>query len=156
MHLITKNKLAFIAITAVFGFAGMANLAIAEQPLTPEEYEQAALALPELDEGIQKPGQTRAAASMKCFVDTPAFDLFTTGYCHSSGNPRTTTAVFRIDNEPANFTILWSDSRCSSSSDTCFLPIRHFQQITLSATVLNNANNTFSTTSATAHYESFD
>ncbi len=152
-----KKTLLTTGICAAFCLAGYIGIASAEQPVTAEEFNQALLALPELAEDLQKPEQNRSGgASMKCYVDTPAFDVFTTGFCADAGVARTTTAVFRIDNEPSNFTILWSDSRCSSSNDTCLLPIRHFQTINLSATVLNNDNNTFSTTSATALYESFE
>ncbi len=151
-----KKTLLTAGISTAFCLAGYIGIASAEQPGSPEQFDQALLALPELAEDLQKPEQNRSgAASMKCFVDTPAFDQFTTGFCFSNWTTFTTTAVFRIDNEPSNFTIIWSDSRCSSSSDTCLLPIRHFQTITLNATVLNNDNNTFSTTSATARYESF-
>jgi hypothetical protein len=97
-----------------------------------------------------------SSPSMKCLVDTPAWDMWGTGTCFSSGFARTTSAYFQIDNAPSNYTVYWSDSRCSSSSLTCVLPIRTYQRITLSATVLNHSNNTFSTTSAKAIYEGMD
>ena len=149
----TFKPLTFSA-TALIAFAALTNLAVGQDVVSEAEFEQAAAAaLPELSQPAE---QIRSSsASMSCFVDTPAFDQFTTGFCFSVGTAFMTTAVFRIDNPPSNFTILWSDSRCSSNSLTCFLPIRHFQTITLSATVLNNSNNTFVNTSATARYESF-
>ncbi len=150
------NKSSLIGISAAFVFAGLSSTVVAQQALTAEEYDQATLALPELADDDAKSNQNRSgSAAMKCYVDTPAFDLFTFGYCSNAGVARTTTAVFRIDNVPSNFTIIWSDSRCSSTNRTCFLPIRQYQTITLNATVLNNSNNTFSTTSATANYEGF-
>ena len=112
------------------------------------------LGLPELADDQSNNNATRASG-MECFVDTPAFDQFTLGFCGNVGLARTTSAVFRLVNRPANFTALWSDPRCSTSSDICILPISFFQQLTLSATVLNNSNNTFTTVSATALYEGF-
>ncbi len=94
-----------------------------------------------------------ASTSMKCFVDTPAYDQYRTGSCFAAGSSRTTTAVFKIDGVPSNFRIYWSDSRCSQTSSTCMLPISWYQTISLSADVLDLTNNTFSSTSATAHYE---
>jgi len=109
---------------------------------------------PELLE-TKGPVDTRASGGMSCFVDTPAFDVFTAGACFSIGFAPSTTAVFRITNRPSNFRVIWSDNRCNQNSDTCFLPISFFQTINLSATVLNLSNNTFFTASATANYEGF-
>ncbi|MCA1777880.1 MAG: hypothetical protein LC637_00430 [Xanthomonadaceae bacterium] len=108
--------------------------------------------LPELNEK-PNPAQRSGATGMSCFVDTPAFDLFTSPLCVSAGTTLTTTAVFRVDNPPADFTIIWSDSSCSSSSTVCVVPINIIGYLTVSATVLNNANYTFTKVSATARYE---
>ncbi len=133
---------------------GLAQSVAAQELDSSQDLDLARQSLPELD---QASNQTRSSSpSMSCFVDTPAFDIFTTGWCDNSGTARTTTAVFRVDNPPSNFTILWSNGSCNSSSTTCFLPIRQYQTITLNATVLNNDNSTFTTTGATASYEGFD
>jgi len=107
--------------------------------------------IPELRDNINV--QATGSLSMSCFVDTPAYDNLTQGYCFSAGAARTTTAYFLINNAPSNYTVIWSDSRCNSASLSCILPIRQYQTINLSATVLNNSNNTFAKTSARAEYE---
>ncbi len=110
-------------------------------------------AMPELN---SPPVATKSSnAVMKCYVDTPAFDVPTVGNCFSVGWAVTTSAVFSIDNAPSSYTVLWSDSSCSSSSLYCVVPIRQYQSKTISATVLDHSDNTFSQTQATAHYEGF-
>ncbi len=93
------------------------------------------------------------AASIKCLVDTPKWDRWGSPNCFSAGFARTTTAFFQIDNAPSNYTVYWSDSRCSSTSTSCALPIRTYQSITINATVLDNSNNTFVTLQSRANYE---
>ncbi|GAB4186229.1 MAG: hypothetical protein Tsb002_10520 [Wenzhouxiangellaceae bacterium] len=141
---------AFSLSLAVFGIANADD-----EAMSPELMEKIAQNMPELVEDDGANSTRSSHPRMKCFVDTPAFDQFTYGSCFSVGSAQFTTAVFRIDNVPSNFTIIWSDSSCSSSSRDCSLPIRWYQTINLSATVLDNSNNTFSTTSATARYEGF-
>ena len=93
-----------------------------------------------------------SAIRMKCFVDTPAYDVYTYDFCASAAAARTTTAVFKIDNVPAGSTISWSNSHCQSNNSLCFVPIRQFRSITVNATVLK-PNGTYTTVSATAEYE---
>lgn len=98
----------------------------------------------------------QTGASMKCFVDTQAYDKYRSGHCYSVGNSRTATAVFKIDGGPdSNFRVHWSDKRCSKTSKNCFLPISWFHSITVSADVLDLSNGTFISTSATAEYEGY-
>lgn len=134
-------------------FLSLTTLVSAEQK---EDYdEQLMKAIPELAEELQNVNKS-GSSSMKCLVDTPAFDQFNTGFCFGASFANITTAVFMINNPPANYTILWSNSSCSSQSTYCSVPIRQYDSVNMSATVLNNANNTFTTTSATAYYEGFD
>lgn len=154
--MIKLNKLAsafatFAAAIAITSAAGAAD----EQMMSSELIEKIAKNIPELVEDKGNNTTRSGNARMKCFVDTPAFDQFTYNICFSVGSAQTTSALFRIDNVPSNFTILWSDSRCNSSSRDCSLPISWYQTINLSATVLNNSNNTFTTTSTIASYEGF-
>ncbi len=149
-----KELVSFAAVSAFCLTVLTGNLAA--QQFDQEALDQAMPALPEVSDAQSKGSQNRSSnPRMKCFVDTPAFDLFTFSVCISSGTAFTTSAVFQIDSPPSNFTILWSDSRCNSNLTTCVLPIRQYQQVTLSATVLDNSNNTFTNTSATAFYEGF-
>ena len=96
------------------------------------------------------------ANTMSCFVDTPAFDTFSVGFCSAVGNiddPSRTTALFRVDNPPSDIlSVIWSDSACSSSQTRCFVPITAFRPVTVTATVLRT-NGTFFQVSATADYE---
>ena len=112
-------------------------------------------ASPELsDENLKRAAST--SASMRCLVDTPAWDRWGSPRCWSVGAARTATAFFSIQNTPTNYEIIWSDSRCSSNSKSCALPIFNYQSITVSATVKNTANNTYVDVQATAHYEGLD
>lgn len=155
MFIRSTRKFITLGIVTAFLTAGIIGTASAQQP-APEEQELLLNAFPELINSDTKGDQVRSgSAFMECFVDTPAFDQFSSPFCLSNGTSFTTSAVFRIANPPSNFTILWSDNRCDSSSLTCILPIRQFQTITLDATVLNNSNSTFVNTSATARYEGF-
>ncbi|NVJ50907.1 MAG: hypothetical protein HWE13_10905 [Gammaproteobacteria bacterium] len=114
------------------------------------------LLVPEVEEALNAPQIQSLTASMKCLVDTPAWDNWGSPNCFSAGFARTTTAFFQIDGGPSsNYRVYWSDSRCSSSSKSCSLPIRQYQTLRLSADVLDLSNNTFSTVQATAHYEGF-
>lgn len=98
---------------------------------------------------------TAFGASMSCYVDTPALDQFTSGFCGASvfNGPRTTSAVFRIDNAPSNInTIIWSDSACSSSSTVCITSIQAYGPKTVTATILKT-DGTYEQASAHAEYE---
>ena len=148
-----KMRKKWLTAGAVSAFCCFGFLtANAEEAFDQEAFDLAVKALPELAEDLKKPVNTKAAPRMKCYVDTPAFDVFTYGYCFNVGFARTTTAVFRVDNVAAGAQILWSDSNCTNNQSTCFVPIRQYQTKTVTATVLNT-NGTFTQTSATAEYE---
>jgi len=112
--------------------------------------------IPELQE---TPAQDKVSGPrMWCMVDTPRWDTGGYGFCLSGGFQLYATAVFRVDNAPANSTIYWSGpdgtiSSCSSSSNVCSFPIRAMHSVTTTATVLDHSTGTFTTTTATAHYE---
>ena len=150
----TKLTNLFTAL-AILSLAILSSAAFAQQNANQQEFNQA---LQELSESISTEGvdsqiKTGGATAMSCIVDTIAYDTESIGYCESSGSARIATAIFRIVNPPANYGVNWSDSRCTTNSLTCAVPIVNYRTITMSATVLNNANNTFVTVSATAHYE---
>lgn len=112
--------------------------------------------IPEIEADQHLSKSASGSATMKCLVDTPAWDRWGYGQCFSAGNARTTTAFFQIEGGPSsNYRVYWSDSRCSQSSKSCSLPIRQYQTLTVSADILDLSNNTFSSVSATAHYEGF-
>ena len=75
-----------------------------------------------------------------CFVDTPAWDNYSYERCGAAGSARTTSMVCTVDGSTlGNFSVNWSDSRCSSSSKTCMLPIRWGETIALSGTLVDHA-----------------
>ncbi|MBL4773596.1 MAG: hypothetical protein JKX98_08360 [Alcanivoracaceae bacterium] len=117
-------------------------------------YQRLLSAIPEIEQPPEQIKSTNPA--MKCLVDTPAFDRYRFGACISVGWAHTTSAVFKIDFLPSNFTIIWSNSSCNQQSSTCSVSISQYSSITMSATVLDNTNGTFTSTSATAYYEGFD
>ncbi len=98
-----------------------------------------------------------ASATMSCYVDTPAYDIFKQNYCDAfiANGPHKTTAVFRIDNPPANLnSVIWSDSSCSQNSTICLVDIQAHRPLTMSATVLKT-DGTYYQVSARADYEIF-
>lgn len=151
----TMMKTLTMASAFLLGTSVLASVSYANDGFSQKEYENLFKSDPEFT--APTADAVRAgSSSMSCYVDTPAFDYFTTGSCFSAGFSRTTTAVFRIDNLPSNYSIDWHNSNCNDNNDTCFLSISHYQTITLSATVFNNSNSTFQNVSATAHYEGYD
>jgi hypothetical protein len=95
------------------------------------------------------------AATMSCFVDTPALDPFTPKVCFGEvPGAKYTTAVFRVDPPlPEHFEVLWSDSRCNPDHSVCTVPIQAFRPKKMTATVLDLDNSTFFRVSATAFFE---
>jgi hypothetical protein len=95
------------------------------------------------------------AATMSCFVDTPADDRFTPNRCFGVvPGAKYTTAVFRVDAPlPENFEVVWSDSRCNPDHSVCSVPIQAFLPKTMKATVLDLDTSTFFKVSATASFE---
>jgi hypothetical protein len=142
------------ASALLFGSAVFSQASFADEGLSQEDYQALFQDDPEFHAPTE--GATRSSSpSMSCYVDTPGVDVYTTGYCFDVGGARTTVAVFRVDNPPANRTIHWSNSRCTNNSANtiCILPISNFSAIDVSATVLDHDTGTFKTVSATAEYE---
>ena len=148
-----KNNLKKMLAVSSLCMAGLVNQAIAQELTEEEDFQLALKALPEAADDLDNPAMNKSSAiRMKCYVDTPAYDLYTYDFCASAGAARTTTAVFKIDNVPAGSTINWSNSNCNSNNSLCFVPIRQYRNITVSATVLK-PNGSYTTVSATAEYE---
>ena len=153
-----KMKTLFVAL-GTFSLAGLvhaADLQTSKKLAKKDDYSITASdykAAPELLQQSQTIQAASASPKMRCLVDTPAWDYWGSPFCASAGFARYTTAYFQIDNMPSNYIVDWSDDRCNSSSSSCSLPIRNYQTITLTARVLNEDNNTYTTTTATANYE---
>jgi len=95
-----------------------------------------------------------ASSGMSCFVDTPDYDEFTSGFCFAMiFGARTTTAVFRVDNPPANAHIDWDHPDCPSSTTFCSVPIYAFHFLTVSALVIDLDSAYHNTVQATAYFE---
>lgn len=110
--------------------------------------------LPEVNAEEKGSNNRMGGTFMDCIVDTINYDI-TGNPCFSSGTETFASAFFTIHNLPSNYTIIWSDSRCSQTHFVCVLPIRMFRTLHVSATVLNNDNGTFTNVSADAYYEGF-
>ncbi len=150
-----KNNLLKLTAISALCMTGLFTNITAKELTEEQDYELTLKALPELADDIKNSSLNKSAAiRMKCYVDTAAYDLYTYDFCFSAALPRTTSAVFSIDNVPAGSTVIWSNSSCNSSS-FCIIPIRHYQPLSVNATVLK-PNGTYSTVSATAYYEGFD
>lgn len=108
--------------------------------------------LPEVSSADKGSNTRTGGAYMDCIVDTINYDI-TGNPCWSFGTETFASAFFTIHNLPSNYTIIWSDSRCSQSSFVCVIPIRMFRTLQVSAIVLNNDAGTFTNVSATATYE---
>ncbi len=96
-----------------------------------------------------------AAPVMSCMVDTPAYDEFNERFCFGLVyGARYTTAVFRVDNPPSKFQIIW-DKICqpSTSNTSCAVTIRAFRPYTMAATVLDFDSYKFYRVQATAEFE---
>jgi len=134
-----------MAATLTFGAVGAQVESAGENEI------DLAKAYPELNE----PAPMRSGTGIRCFVDTPALDPWQSPNCFNVGFARTTSALFNVFNLPSNFNVLWSDSRCNEGFTSCSLPISFFQQITVTATVLDLDNGTFVQLTSTASYEGF-
>jgi hypothetical protein len=151
-----KKTLTQLTTLSAFCLTGFMAGAQANELTSEEDFALALKALPELADEVANPPATRSSTiKIKCFVDTPAYDHYTYNFCGSAGWARTTTAVFTIENVPAGSTIAWSNSNCSSTNSTCFIPIRQYQSVSVTANVLK-PNGTYTTVSATAFYEGLD
>lgn len=146
-----KSNLINSLVIALIGLLQLSFVTVNAADVT----EQDLKALPELrDDSLSSDLTILATPRMKCFVDTPAYDLFTYNRCFGVGSARTTTAVFKIDGGPSsNYSIIWSNSRCSRTSKTCFLPISQGRTIRLNATILDFNTSRFYQVSATARYD---
>ncbi|WP_460103325.1 hypothetical protein [Sessilibacter sp. MAH4] len=92
---------------------------------------------------------------MSCLVDTINFDRFFTGECFGIDDRNSTTAIFRVDNPPANFYIDWHDPSCSPTSLSCSTTIFAYVDYVGSATVIDLSTGATQTISATARLENF-
>lgn len=148
-----KNNLLKLAAVSALCMTGIFSNVSAKELTAEQDFQYALKALPEAADDLENNAFNKSSTiRMKCYVDTLAYDQYTYNYCFSAAWPRTTTAVFAIDAVPAGSTIIWSDNSCSSSNSVCFVPIRHYQTKTVTATVLK-PNGTYTTVSATAEYE---
>lgn len=146
-----KRFLLAFSITVLMVFATNSS---ATDAINNQSTESLLELFPELQEPTLN-NDNRASRGMSCLIDTPAFDFFVPNFCIATASAPATLAFFRIDGAPANFRVLWSDSRCSPNRTSCVLTIFQRQPITMNATVLDLSNNTFFNASATALYEGF-
>ncbi|WDD96706.1 hypothetical protein [Thalassomonas actiniarum] len=97
------------------------------------------------------------AAAMECYVDTPAYDQYTTGYCSALvWGANKATAVFRIKDAASKpiSSVSWggATASCGTGGAYCSITIYAFRQYTATA-IVNYQDGTWSTASATASFE---
>lgn len=94
------------------------------------------------------------AAGMSCYIDTRAYDEFTPNHClNIVWGAKTATAVFRVDNLPANYYIDWDTPACAANATTCTAVIRAFVPFKATATLIDLDAGTTTEVSATATFE---
>ncbi|WP_281557383.1 hypothetical protein [Thalassomonas sp. RHCl1] len=97
------------------------------------------------------------ATAMECYVDTPAYDHFTTGHCSALiWGANKATAVFRIkdaDSKPIS-SVIWGNAAasCGTGGAYCTIDIYAFRSYTATATVLYQ-DGSWGSASATAWLE---
>ncbi len=89
-----------------------------------------------------------------CFVDTPAWEIYTGPTCSSTGTAFSTTAAFKVFNLDPTHKVIWSNVGCPAYEPSlCILPIGFIADLTVVATVVNkNTGQVIATLSATADY----
>lgn len=93
-------------------------------------------------------------ATLDCYVDTSAYDQWSSGFCASvwtPGQPDPTYAVFEVHGLPTgNYSYSWSSASCSGIG--CHTLIGVEQMISRSVTVTDNDTGATKTLSARANY----
>jgi len=148
-------KNTFLTITAVLILGLISGItAVNAKSLSAEDDMSRILeALPELNDELNNAEVDRSAViRIKCYVDTPAYDVFSYNHCFSSGSAYTTTAVFNLENVPAGSVVIWSHPNCSASSTWCNFPISQYHTVNVSATILK-PDSTWSIVEGSARYE---
>lgn len=103
-------------------------------------------------------------AQLSCYVDTYAYDYATVGECYGVWTPGTANnpsqAVFQVVGLTAgSYTFYWTDMNtgqvgvCPTGNISCLRSTRANQSKTVRVTVVDNANGTSKTMTATAYYE---
>lgn len=91
-----------------------------------------------------------------CFVDTPAYDLYTEDACvsHMFNGPNSTPAAFEVFGQDAgvSYTYQWSVSGCSTANKFCLTPVQANHNRTVSVVVTNNSTGISRTLTAIAEY----
>lgn len=101
-----------------------------------------------------KPGLSSAkaglSASMSCYIDTPAYDEFSPGYCFAIGTTPS-VAVFQLSTPtPAAYVVWYDHPECSG--DECAVSIRPGQSITMGAYYVTYQGTPTQGAGATAEY----
>lgn len=96
------------------------------------------------------------ATEMQCYVDTQAYDNYTSNRCFAMNPASSTTANFRITaTNGAIDSVIWGDhaSSCGTTTGTtCSITINAYRSYTGSATILYT-DGTWEKVSAKASYE---
>ncbi len=99
------------------------------------------------------------SSEMQCFVDTLAYDTFTSGGCLSAAPARVTSAVFKVSSNNSISSIIWTgdaSGQCATTDMTCSIDIRQYSSKNVGATVLYSDGTWESVPQITAWYEGLD
>jgi hypothetical protein len=118
-------------------------------------------------EKSQEPMQTLnlSSAEAGCYVDTPAWDVATPGFCEGYSSASQTTAVFSvlgIDQSSGRYLIQYLDNTCSSVFYTvnegwvCTRTIRPYRLVSQRVQVTDTATGQSVILRATAYYENYN
>ena len=105
--------------------------------------------------GLSSAQAALASVRMDCYIDTPAFDRYTSHYCSTSGSSPT-VAVFRLVTPTPAAQVTWWSSlgdhpECADSTE-CAVPISPEQSITMGAFWITYQGTPTQGAGATAEY----
>lgn len=95
------------------------------------------------------------ATEMQCYVDTQAYDNYTSNRCFALNPASSTTANFRVTATNGSInSVIWGEdtSSCGTAGTSCSITVRAYKTYTGSATILYS-DGTWETVSAKASYE---
>jgi hypothetical protein len=139
-----KKLLCSLVTVATFSLTSVAAIAA-----TNDEWKQIPEAVVSHNQQLAK-----VRPDLKCLVDTPALDEFTSPGCVAiSRDHPTATAVFQVFNlHDREILIDWSDSRCQVNSIICSVPIEGNSNVPMTVTVTDKLTGRSLSDDATAVY----
>jgi len=148
------NNLKKTTCTLLIGMAMISSPVLADKGVGSVTAEELAVsAMPEINQDSPRINKS-SGAFMLCFVDTPAWEVYTGPTCSSTGTAFSTVAAFKVFNLDPNLKVVWQRIGCPAYEPTlCILPIGSLASSTAVALIVNkNTGQVVDTISATATY----